>query len=626
VVALLNKLAVILAAPLVLFMALFPLYPLVESLSLGEVAPEPARLHYLTGNTLRLWAGDWRVLQREVLLLRYADGGNPPLVVIADSRCWQQAAAMAPLAAAPVDAALVISEPTDVSSTIDLIRELAPRGAGSLDGLQVVVPSTAGRLGLALKTAGLSLLEVQAEDYPAMAGEFLSLALQAGARPRSVMLIGQDSDPHLNSPAAAWAAHRGTPILFTEKDQLPPATRQALGKLGGQPSIYLLGSSGRWGDQLAHELKGFGPTTPVGQADPVRNALDFARFYDAVADWGWNVTQRAVEGSRNLYLAPKGDWRMAAAGAQLGATGAFGPLLLSPGQRLAPEMEKFLFQAKPDWWVTPAEGPYNTVWLLGDTSHLTYDVQARVDFLQETSNYENQGKQAVSGLEGLSIVWYAVAAAGALWLWFHSGLHLAQLTALVRLSWVLVVLTLGPVGIWAYLKAYQGYGRQVAQGQFPRPLRVRVLAATCLTFGFGVPTAVLASFLFSYFGAPLAPARGPLFVLGNPLFQTSLWAFAAALAVNVLIFVPALLSANNGTPYGTLVRRKWSIVLASLSSIAAGLLSSRWWLLQEYLERAPGDEDILWWGTFYAAGLLGLLTGYVGNWFLVSSGKRKGTS
>ncbi|GAB6179904.1 hypothetical protein JCM14036_12230 [Desulfotomaculum defluvii] len=85
----------------------------------------------------------------------------------------------------------------------------------------------------------------------------------------------------------------------------------------------------------------------------------------------------------------------------------FGPLLLTDSTKVPSSLEKFLWSTAPDWWVTPAEGPFNHTYILGDLKDISYGVQGRVDFISELRSYISQMEQGVSGSDHNDMVMIA---------------------------------------------------------------------------------------------------------------------------------------------------------------------------------------------------------------------------
>jgi hypothetical protein len=601
-------------------MALAPLYAFKESLALGKIPENFERMHWSTNNTTRVWGDEWQAVQNNTLRLLYPPGlSRPDFILLVPSDSWQQALASCSLLAAPANGVIIMVE--DTEEMLKTLKDLDPKGSAVL-GAHVVAIGDAVRFTDTITESGYSVLQVNGVNNAAIAKELSDLGVRFGSRDNTVILVDQNQPPGYALPAATWAVHRGTPVLLLEDGNIPAQTRKALEERTWE-HLYVITSPSV---DISDELSSFGQVARIGREDLVEHSVSFARYFDEETLFGWRTTEATREGGKNFLLVPEEDWKFGIIGTQIFKTGIFGPLLMvNSANKLPVALEKFYFDVKPDWWVTPAEGPYNHTWIMGSTKQVSYAVQGRVNFVQEISNYENQGDQGVSGLEALAIVWYALALAGAIWTWFHLTTHLFQLSPFMKLAWVLVVLALGPVGLWAYYRCYRGYTHQVASGEFRRPIWVQTLAATCSTLGFGMPTMTATAFILTLFGLPLFLSRGPLFIFGVPMAQSIIWSYLAALVVNMFISVPLMLSLKEDSTYYDTVRANWLTVFISMTFITIGMMGTMWWVMMEYLEMMPAEENILWWGSIYAANLAGLAVGYLGNWLLIVRGEKKGT-
>ncbi|MDW7683828.1 MAG: DUF4396 domain-containing protein [Bacillota bacterium] len=609
---------------LILFMALAPLYAFKESVSLGKIPDSFSRVHWSTNNTTRVWGDDWQTLQKNIQQIQYPPGLNSPeFIILADVEAWTQSLASASLLAAPAKGGLLLATEDEADELLESLRELSPTGSDQLQGIQVITVGKAVQLTERITNElNYTVLEVNGEDDADIVRQLYDLREQIAGEADSVILVDQSIHSGYALPAATWAVHRGTPFLLLDGGSVPEPSKDILRQ--NELNIYILTSPAVPIDEAA--LSSFGRVTRIGRKNLVEHAVSFARYFDEDILFGWRTTEATREGGKNFLLVEDGDWRFGVLGAQLFAGGVFGPLLITDyADKLPVALEKFYFDVKPDWWVTPAEGPYNHTWIMGSTDNISYGVQGRVNFLQEISDYESQGDQAVSGLEAMTIVWYALALAGAIWTWFHLSTHLFQLSPFMKFAWILVVMALGPVGLWAYYRCYRGYTHQVASGEFRRPLWVQTLAATCSTLGFGMPTMTATAFLLTLFGLPLFLSRGPLFLFGTPMMQAIIWSYLAALVVNIFLFVPVMLSLKEDSAYRDTVGSNWLTVIISMTFITIGMMGTMWWIMMEYLEMMPEEENILWWGSIYAANLAGLAIGYIGNWLLVVRNEKKGT-
>ncbi len=129
---------------------------------------------------------------------------------------------------------------------------------------------------------------------------------------------------------------------------------------------------------VVDQLGELGDTRRISGADPVANAIEFARFSDG--SFGWNV----VDPGHGLVFATTQRPLDAAAAAPLSASGTYGPLLLvTTANALPAPLQDYLLDIQPGYDVDPVRGVYNHGWIIGDESAVSVDVQARIDSLLE---------------------------------------------------------------------------------------------------------------------------------------------------------------------------------------------------------------------------------------------------
>ena len=178
-------------------------------------------------------------------------------------------------------------------------------------------------------------------------------------------------------PAAAWAAKSGDPVLFTERDELPAATRRAI-RTHERPGIYVLGPPNVVSERVERQLRGLGRVRRIAARGPVENAVAFARYANATFGWGLR------DPGHGMVVANAERTLDAAAGAILSASGKYGPLLLVEDAEVLPRpLESFLQDIQPGYRFDPVRGVYNHVWVMGDESAVSVELQARIDELSE---------------------------------------------------------------------------------------------------------------------------------------------------------------------------------------------------------------------------------------------------
>jgi hypothetical protein len=173
--------------------------------------------------------------------------------------------------------------------------------------------------------------------------------------------------------APVWSARSGDPVLFTKRDSVPAATLAAL-KQHQRPHIYVLGPETVVSTNAEKELAKLGKVKRIQAANPVDNAIAFARFKEGAFGWG------AVVPGQNLTIANTSRPSDAAAAAGLATNGIFAPLLLTDKAELPRSLEAYLLDIQPGFQDNdPSKGVYNHVWILGGANALSAASQDRVD-------------------------------------------------------------------------------------------------------------------------------------------------------------------------------------------------------------------------------------------------------
>src|SRR5262249_20772495 len=149
--------------------------------------------------------------------------------------------------------------------------------------------------------------------------------------------------PPFAMPAAAYAAKAGVPVLWARTDSVPAPTIAAI-KAHRHPDIYVLGPAAAVSDGVLDELRKYGTVKRVEGADPVANAIAFARFADG--RFGWNV----VDPGHGLVFASSERPADAAAAAALSGSGTYGPLLLVQDAGALPAaLQNYLLDIQPGY-------------------------------------------------------------------------------------------------------------------------------------------------------------------------------------------------------------------------------------------------------------------------------------
>jgi hypothetical protein len=353
----------------------------VREVAAPETAPEPERVEELgfpafaTKNTTRIASSTPIATTAAAALAVFPSTGGvpgPAAVSVVDAADWPAGIAAASLVAAPVGAPLLLAEDGELGAlTESALRELDPEGSARTDGRQVFA------LGSAAGSTDLDELEVEGANPAELAAGILALRTRLAGRPEHVVVASSD-DPAYAMPAASWAARSGDPVLFVGRDTVPAATAKALERYDQTP-VYALGPPSAISARTLKQLERLAPTAErVGAEGAVANAIEFARF--ASGSFGWNIN----DPGHGFVIANASRPLDAGAAAPLSASGTWGPLLVTEDAATLPaELRGYLLDLKPGYEDDPTRALYNHVWVIGDPTAISVELQAQIDELAE---------------------------------------------------------------------------------------------------------------------------------------------------------------------------------------------------------------------------------------------------
>jgi ell wall binding domain 2 (CWB2) len=294
---------------------------------------------------------------------------RPPAVVLVDKDDWQGAVSSAALVAAPLRAPILLTDggslPPVTSETLDRLK---PKGAQLASGAQaILVGSKPG------PPKGLKAARIKGEDPYSVAVAIDKFSSVAKGKPSGDVIVASGEKPEYAIPAAAWSARSSDTVLFTKRDSVPAPTLAAL-KQHQKPNIYVLGPESAVSTTVEKQLGKLGKVTRIQGANPVDNAIAFARYKRGGFGWG------ALVPGQNLTIANVSRPGDAAAAAGLAANGIFAPLLLTDKAELPRNLESYLLDIQPGFeGGDPSQGVYNHVWILGGADAFSPASQDRVD-------------------------------------------------------------------------------------------------------------------------------------------------------------------------------------------------------------------------------------------------------
>ncbi len=433
--------------------------------------------------------------------------------------------------------------------------------------------------------------------------EMLQLRQANGEAPRNAILV-DPKDPATALLAAPWAAYSGDLVIF-DPAQAPAGVK-----------VYSLGNT--------PEAQTGDGTVRIAGRSPEDTAVQFARFQDpANPFFGWGFNANTLTGYRAFTLARLDDPAMALLSATLAVRGKPGPLLWTGADELPQVVNDYLWSQRAAFWVTPVEGPFHHVWVLGDAQQISFPAQSQADYALEIGPYLGKGA-GMSGIDMLAAAWVILGLASALWIVFHQAKFLTGQMWIMRLAWPLLAMLCGPFGILFYTLAYK---RPVIQNEhmtvWDRPLWLQGLVATASAVGFGASLMVASGYIVTSLGLPLIPGRSAVFFLGTPMILLMVINFVVAVLVSWPLFQTPMMAMFHGLSYQQALPRTLPMVLASMAVAALAMNPSMWWLMMDKLPMTPDEESILWFGIMFFTGFLAFLLAWPLNYALVRL-QRKG--
>lgn len=328
-----------------------------------------------TRNTTRTATNDPAVAAAAVARAIYSGGAaetQARAVAIVDQGDWRAALAATSLMASPLGAPVLFSAGGALPDTTkDAIAALRPAGSAAAGGAQAILVGEVGR------PSGLRTTDVAGTDGLEIATAVDRFIRATRTRTTNRVLIVSADHPDFAAPAASWLAKSGDALGFVRGDEIPASTVRLL-RSHPKAEIYVLGPTEVITPAATKALRAYGTVRRVGGADPVANAVGFARYSDK--SFGWNVN----EPGHGFTFARSGQILDAVTLAPFSASGLHGPLLLlDSADRLPEPVQRYLIDVQPGYQTDPTRGVYNRGWLTGDITRISATLQSQLDALLE---------------------------------------------------------------------------------------------------------------------------------------------------------------------------------------------------------------------------------------------------
>ena len=289
--------------------------------------------------------------------------------------------------------------------TLNELKRLGDTGISRFNNVDAFLVGAAANSGVEaqLKSIGMKYVTVTGSDAPTLAdnvdklyGSIENPDTGVPTMPGYNVAIGSmdGNDWQYLLPATHWVAHMPTGLLWVHTNSVPGPTIDALKRRGGMGNIYLFGGPNQISSAVANQLAKYGRIVRVTNDDPVAfnapptdspeaTSIAFAKMYDPMGMFGWKITGPG----HGFSLVNVDDWQGAVASAPLSHLGFHAPLILTSSATTLPsDLEGYFSSVSPFFLNSPADGPYNMTYVIGGWDKVSWDEQARVDYVSEMHN------------------------------------------------------------------------------------------------------------------------------------------------------------------------------------------------------------------------------------------------
>lgn len=430
-------------------------------------------------------------------------------------------------------------------------------------------------------------------------------------------------------PGLFWACYARCPVFFLPQNG-QPETYDSIVNTAIQHGIhlYVLAPSTVIADSIIDLFRGEIPVTRVAGQTFAEHAVKIAEYRDNETGFGWGRTYARRNGYFEYVITTPFEVRLVLSALPLAQSNLAAFLFTAEDGSVPRSTDAYLWKQRADWFVTPSEGPFRHLWIIG--AKTSYASQARMDHAFEKGPYPSKGPTALGPLEGLAIVFIALGLTGGAFVLLHSLLLLPRELIGMRLAWVTTAALVPIIGVILYFAAYRHIRvEKNSMAYYQRPSSILAASATAMGFGYGAPLMMTIAFLFAFFGFPLLygewAIRGWSFIFGSGMviMMITMWvgaiifAWIAAQFPMHLVLMPHM--ARKQILLKTLL-----ITFISMSAVSLGMMSTSWWLHMWRLPMMPHEDEILFMGSLWLASCIGFLIAWPLNYPMVRTGLKSG--
>lgn len=447
-------------------------------------------------------------------------------------------------------------------------------------------------------------------------------AVRVGESPRHVVVL--PDDPVWALPGAYWAVYADAPVVFAGAGGLLGDGAQQLARWDA-PAV-VLASDELVPDDVLDTIERIVPVERVAGSTPARHAVEIAEIRLEVIEFGWGREHVDRTGYFHFALAAPSDALVALEGLPLARTNGATFLFIGDDGGLTAATDRYLWAKRSDWFVTPSEGPFHHLWVLGD--RISYAAQARADLSVEKAAYPSMGSVALGPMEAVAIAWIALGLASGLFVLIHGARMLPKVMLAHRLAWALAATLLPVFGVLLYASAWRRPARHhEGMVHFDRPPAIQAAVGTVMSFGYGAPLMIMVGYVLVWYGFPLIFGEWldgwqSAFGAGMSIMMASMYVFAVLVAWP-LVQMP-MRQMMMHAPARRVALTSLGTTAISMATVSLGMMTVAWILLMYRIPMMPKEDEILWFGAMWFASTIGFLLAWPLNAPLVRHGTKPG--
>nr|WKN38587.1 DUF4396 domain-containing protein [Tunicatimonas sp. TK19036] len=451
---------------------------------------------------------------------------------------------------------------------------------------------------------------------------FVQQSIPVNPNARHVLVLPSENEEALqwSLPALYYAYYYGSPIIFVQDSNIEESQAQRYQHL----TAYLIGP-----EELIPSSVGekFRQSERIAGRDLADHAVHLAEYRDEATEFGWGREEDRQNGYFHYVVTTPKDALMGLAALPFARSNNASLLYTAENGSVPASTDRYTWTQRADWFVSPSEGPFRHFWVVSPT--LSYGGQSRMDFSVEKAEYASLGPIALGYMEGLMIMFIALGIASAIFVGVHASNTLSMVNVPMKVAWTMSSLMLPIVGPLLYITSYRRPAYQTDDGTWHwlRPQNIQSAAATVMGFGYGAPLMVAIGFLFVWFGFPLnydewlsdfvywLGAGMPIMMIGMFILSVLIaWGLAQYPMKKMMMDMPPK----------RIAWMSFKTTLLSMAAVSLGMMTLTWWMLMDHIPMMPKEDDILWFGSLWAASFIGFLIAWPFNWFMIRNHLKPG--